>query len=69
MDIPFICLNCGGTYSTDQHKGCDYCEPDCHYDFCKDCMKSIVQKFEAQMRRRELPKPRLRVEDDEGRLM
>ena len=69
MDILFVCLYCEGTYYTTRHKGCHVCTPEQHYGFCDTCIKIVMRSFEQQMRRRELPKPRLRVEDDEGRLM
>lgn len=73
MDTYYTCLCCGGSYFKEDHdcRSGKFCnkKSETHFDFCPMCHKLMNQNFEEQFRRKELPSPHIRFEDDDGRQM
>ena len=70
MDTYYTCLCCQGNYFKENHdcKSGQFCtkRSTTHFDFCPLCHKLMNAYFEAQMKRKELPAPKLRIEEDHG---
>lgn len=73
METYFTCLCCEAEYFKEDHdcKSGKFCNKrsDKHRDFCPRCHHLLVQNFEDQLRRKELPPAHIRFEDDDGRQM
>lgn len=62
----YTCYSCNAQYLTNKHS----CERECHvegkgvkhYDWCQKCRRLIIGNLETQMRLKELPPKRLRIE-------
>lgn len=71
-----VCVDCH-VISCDDPK-CKSPQPDCQegcrnqidvenvlFQFCSDCTKGVLKEMEKQFRRKELPVPKLHVEEDD----